>query len=95
MTDSGNVVRQTVHFSGTVQGVGFRFTTRQIAQGFDVVGRVRNLRDGRVELVAEAPEPEIDRFLAAIRERMGGYISDAHTTSLSATGEFTSFEIAF
>ena len=45
--------RRRVVFSGRVQGVGFRFTCQSLARGFDVAGYVRNLADGRVELVAE------------------------------------------
>ena len=41
-----------VLYEGHVQGVGFRFATKNIARGFDVVGTVRNLPDGRVELEA-------------------------------------------
>ena len=40
-------------YSGRVQGVGFRYTVKQVAAGYDVAGTVRNLPDGRVELVAE------------------------------------------
>jgi acylphosphatase len=63
-----------VYFSGRVQGVGFRFTSQQIARGFDVDGYVRNLPDGRVELVAEGHPAEVDGFLAAIRDVMRAYI---------------------
>jgi acylphosphatase len=57
-----------VHYEGHVQGVGFRFTVRRIATGFDVSGSVRNLPDGRVELHAWGESPEIDAFLQAIRD---------------------------
>ncbi len=65
-----------VYFSGQVQGVGFRFTARQLARGFDVAGYVRNLPDGRVELVAEGDPAEIDRFLQAVRDEMDIFIRD-------------------
>ena len=45
-----------VFYEGNVQGVGFRYTVRHIAKGFDITGSVRNLRDGRVELLATGEE---------------------------------------
>ena len=57
-----------VLYEGNVQGVGFRYTIRQIAKGFDVIGSVRNLRDGRVELQAAGEEAEVRAFLDAIAQ---------------------------
>ena len=44
------MIAKKVIFTGRVQGVGFRYTTKQIALGFDVSGTVKNLSDGTVEL---------------------------------------------
>ena len=55
-------VRRRVYFSGRVQGVGFRFTCQSLARGFEVAGYVRNLPDGRVELVAEGETASSTRF---------------------------------
>ena len=55
-----------VFYSGRVQGVGFRYSVKQIAAGYEVVGWVRNLADGRVELQAGGDRDEVDEFLAAI-----------------------------
>jgi acylphosphatase len=66
--------RRRVLFSGRVQGVGFRATCRWLVGGFDIVGYVRNLSDGRVELLAQGDSAEIDRYLDAISNEMGGYI---------------------
>ena len=55
-----------VFYEGNVQGVGFRYTVRQIAKGFDITGFVRNLRDGRVELMALGEADEVRSFLEAI-----------------------------
>jgi len=55
-----------VFYEGNVQGVGFRWTVRHTANGFDVTGWVRNLRDGRVELQVTGGEDEVRAFLDAI-----------------------------
>jgi acylphosphatase len=68
--------RRRVYFSGRVQGVGFRFTCQAVARGFVVTGYVRNLADGRVELVAEGDPTELDAFLTAIRLEMNPYIKE-------------------
>jgi acylphosphatase len=75
-----------VHYSGTVQGVGFRFTAQRLAADFAVAGYVRNLPDGRVELVAEGEADEIDRLLATVARRMAGYIEDTTVSEETPTG---------
>jgi acylphosphatase len=57
-----------VFYEGNVQGVGFRWTIRQIAKGYDVIGWVRNLSDGRVELQVAGAESEVFAFLDSIME---------------------------
>jgi acylphosphatase len=57
-----------VFYEGHVQGVGFRFTVRHIAKGFDVTGWVRNLPDGRVELQVTGDEDEVRAFLDQIAQ---------------------------
>lgn len=71
--------RRRVHYSGRVQGVGFRLTARRLARGFAVAGHVRNLPDGRVELVADGEPTVLDAFLNAVRSEMGGKIHSALT----------------
>lgn len=68
--------RRRVHYSGRVQGVGFRYTAHGLAQEYAVAGYVRNLSDGRVELVAEGPREDLDAFLAAVRDALGEKIRD-------------------
>jgi len=60
--------RMQILYSGNVQGVGFRYTVKTVATGFEVSGTVRNLPDGRVELVAEGSKEELLAFKQAIRE---------------------------
>ncbi|MEA3213042.1 MAG: acylphosphatase [Chthoniobacter sp.] len=55
-----------VFYEGNVQGVGFRFTCKQIARGYDVTGWVRNLSDGRVEMQCSGENGEVEAFLKGI-----------------------------
>jgi acylphosphatase len=85
--------RRQAFYSGHVQGVGFRYTARQLAQNYAVAGFVRNLPDGRVELVAEGAPAELDKFLAAVAERLAEQIRDVTVDVRPALGEFRGFEI--
>ena len=89
------MIRRTIHYSGRVQGVGFRFTTEAVALRFKITGFVRNLPDGRVELVAEGAESEVDRFQAAVEDAMRQNIREIQATTAPATDEFSEFSIAF
>jgi acylphosphatase len=87
--------RRQILYSGTVQGVGFRYTVRSLARRFAVAGFVKNLRDGRVELVVEGDAAEIERFLEAVRRQMGTYIRGVEERVSEPTGRFDGFEIRF
>ena len=88
--------RVIVQYSGRVQGVGFRATVRQIACGYDVTGMVRNLADGRVELVAEGAKAELRAFLEGIAESdLSGLIAKQAETWQAAQGNLRGFTIAF
>ena len=93
---SGNLAREArrVFYSGHVQGVGFRYTARQIAQTFAVSGFVRNLSDGRVELYAEGPRDELNSLLAALGEKMADHIRNTQVHVEPPAGKHDSFEIA-
>ncbi|MBX3413828.1 MAG: acylphosphatase [Pirellulales bacterium] len=85
--------RREVFYSGRVQGVGFRYTTRRIAADYAVTGHVRNLPDGRVELVVEGASGELDRFLAALAAEMSAYISGAESRTSAPRGTYDGFDI--
>lgn len=87
--------RQEVHFRGHVQGVGFRWTVQRIANHFSVVGYVRNVPDGRVQLVVEGEPDEVSRFIGAIEAEMRGYISGTAVSKMGAIGEFDQFQIRY
>jgi len=84
-----------VLYSGRVQGVGFRYTVKSLTAGYEVMGLVRNLPDGRVELVIEGAEDELKAFQQAVRESgLGGLIQDERAEWRAAEGQFAGFEIA-
>lgn len=85
--------RRICHFAGRVQGVGFRYTVQNLAMQYDVCGYVRNLPDGRVELVIEGPDREMDGLLEDTNRKMGCYIREIDQACLDATGEFDRFSI--
>ncbi|NLE58978.1 MAG: acylphosphatase [Planctomycetes bacterium] len=93
MADSQDRVCWTVLFAGAVQGVGFRYRTEHVAQAYDVTGYVRNLPDGRVELLAEGLRSEVERFLDAVEESMAGYIRSRQRHEGPATGYYHEFSI--
>jgi acylphosphatase len=83
-----------VIYSGQVQGVGFRYTVKSAATGFDLTGSVRNLPDGRVELIAEGAKEELEAFRQAIRESgLDHFIRKEDVNWQEAKSEFRGFEI--
>lgn len=83
-----------IFYSGHVQGVGFRYTVKSVAAGFEIVGTVRNLIDGRVELVGEGQREELEAFRNAIREAgLEHFIRNEEISWGEAAGEFRGFEI--
>jgi acylphosphatase len=86
-------LRRQVHFSGHVQGVGFRYTARRIAAGHPIGGYVRNLPDGRVLLVAEGAADDVRVFLNEVQSTLGRHIIAADVHDGPATDEFDGFEI--
>ena len=86
--------RMQVFYSGRVQGVGFRYSVRKVANEFEVTGSVRNLADGRVELVAEGSKDELDAFRQGIRESgLEHFIQQEQVSWGEAKNDFRGFEI--
>lgn len=68
---------QRLFYSGRVQGVGFRYSVKQLIAGYDLSGSVRNLEDGRVELLIQGPEDELESLLEAVRKsHLKGFIRE-------------------
>ena len=86
--------RLHVYYSGKVQGVGFRYTAKSVAQGFEVTGTVKNLADGRVELTAEGARDELEEFRRAITDsELGSLIHSEEAHWAPAKNEYRGFEI--
>ena len=87
--------RLHILYSGRVQGVSFRYTAQSIASRCGVGGWVKNLPDGRVEVVAEADEAKLKAFERALSQEMAYYISDARVNFEPAANNFSGFNIKF
>ncbi|MDB5295825.1 MAG: putative Acylphosphate phosphohydrolase [Phycisphaerales bacterium] len=90
---AGLAQRHTIYFCGRVQGVGFRYTARNISMQHDVRGYVRNLPDGRVELVLEGCQDELSRVTDEILRKMNAFVRGVTRQESPATGEFDQFSI--
>jgi acylphosphatase len=88
-----DVYHEAVYFSGHVQGVGFRYAALQVAREFDVAGFVANSADGRVQLEAEGRPADVAAFVAAVEERMHGYIRKTERSAGKRPPQFTGFSI--
>ena len=83
-----------VFFAGHVQGVGFRWSIKQIARGFEVTGWIKNLSDGRVELQVSGADAEVRAFLEAIgQSELRAHIHEQTESPLAAPPHARGFEI--
>lgn len=84
-----------LYYTGRVQGVGFRYTAKDLASDLGLQGWVKNLADGRVEVLAEGQEDAVKMFLQEIKHCFSGYIQDEEVEWLPASGAFKDFRIGF
>lgn len=78
------MIARRVIFEGRVQGVGFRYTTKDIAKGFDVCGTVENLPEGTVEMEVMGEREEVEAFLKEIAEEsaLAHHIKGMHVKNI-------------
>jgi acylphosphatase len=88
-----NDAAKRIYFGGHVQGVGFRYTVRSIAEGFSVSGYAMNLPDGRVEVFAQGDQEEINRFVAAIKREFDTYIRTVDIEDSAVQADLKRFQI--
>lgn len=90
-----DTVRCVVHYSGRVQGVGFRMTSVSLSEGLDVHGTVRNEHDGTVTLDVEGPQDQVDRLLKRIQRAMSDNIHSADVDSRPPRGHSGGLRITY
>ena len=82
-------------FTGRVQGVGFRYTSYNIARRYQLTGYVKNLPDGTVEMMAQGPVNDLSACMQDIEEYFGNYIKDIKIEEIPAHHQFEDFKITF
>jgi acylphosphatase len=88
------IIARKFLFSGTVQGVGFRFFTQRVAARHQVRGYVRNLKDGRVEALAQGPEKSVEAFKHDLSAGpRHSKVDDVEEIVLDPDNAYTSFRI--
>lgn len=92
---NGKPAARLVLYSGQVQSVGFRASTERIAKDYPVTGWVKNLQDGRVQLLLEGPTDAIDAFLRAVRTHWKDNIKKEEAQDQPVSGKFKEFKAMF
>ncbi len=87
--------RLHAYYSGSVQGVGFRYTALHTAVSLNLTGWVKNLKCGRVEIMCEGKEADLEAFAQKIDDILGRYVRDKDVDWSEATNEFEGFDIRF
>ena len=82
-----------IYYSGSVQGVGFRYTAERLALSLKLTGWVKNLPDGRVEIICEGERSDIETFLQRLSDIFKIYIKDADMEWGRASGDFDTFDV--
>lgn len=89
------MIAREIIFEGRVQGVGFRYTARELAKGFDVTGEVKNLPDRSVRMLLVGEQDEVDDYLRELVEEsaMAHHIKEVSTKDLTKVPETSGFRI--
>ena len=84
-----------IFYSGMVQGVGFRYTVERLASGLKLAGWVKNLSDGRVEILAEGTKEKIEQLCQQIEGHFQGYIREKKLDWIDEKIKFHEFKITY
>ncbi|MCB9772065.1 MAG: acylphosphatase [Candidatus Omnitrophica bacterium] len=86
-------VRANIFYIGIVQGVGFRYTTQHFSMDLGLTGWVKNLTDGRVEIMVEGEKSKIIALMEKLENHFSGSIQDKDINYLSGIGTFKDFRV--
>jgi len=89
------MIAKRVCFTGYVQGVGFRYTARNLAQSCRVTGYVMNLPDGQVEMHVEGHEQDVDAMIDSVRKEMNAYIRDIQIEQVTPRKKYNQFVVRY
>jgi len=90
------LIARKLTISGRVQGVGFRWFVQRAAEDRGLVGYVRNLPDGRVEVWAEGPEEDVEALRGVLESGPSwAVVTDIEVLEVEPSGEYKNFSIAF
>ena len=87
------MVQAHIFYSGMVQGVGFRYTTRRIAKSHGLQGWAKNLSDGRVEVLVHGTREAIEKMIKELDSHFGSYIREKNIDFTDPQGQFKDFQI--
>jgi acylphosphatase len=90
-----DLIARHIVFSGRVQGIGFRFTALNIANRYGLMGHVKNLPDGDVEMLAQGPAEMIDNCISDLQDSFVGTISHIDIEDATPDPKLTDFRITF
>lgn len=94
MTTQLDHARLHAFVDGSVQGVGFRMYVLEYGQALGLSGWVRNTYDGRVEVLAEGPHPQLEKLMEKLRlGPRGAFVTEVQKDWETATGEFKGFNV--
>ncbi len=89
------MLRRRIIFEGRVQGVGFRWNTKDALAALAVTGYVQNLTDGSVELLIEGSSSEVNDAQGRVEKRMLGYWKSREWDDLSGDPHYQDFSIRY
>ena len=92
-TKQSENVQAHIVYSGMVQGVGFRYTAHRIAVSLELCGWVKNLADGRVEILIEGKKEKVEAFMREMGSHFGSYIRNKDLTFQNSLAEFKDFQV--